>query len=120
MGPGLSLLGGHRGFLCGPERRRVYQPRTAHRLGRDRLFRADLLVDLGSVYASDFSFVELQVGRDSHLLRETISGLAARLDPGRFPRIRHSTIVNIERVKELRPLFRGEYLERIANQCTAY
>ena len=56
------------------------------------------------------NYVELHVGRESHLLRETISGLAARLDPERFLRIRHSTIVNLERVKELRPLFRGEYL----------
>jgi two-component system LytT family response regulator len=56
------------------------------------------------------NYVELHVGRESHLLRETISGLAARLDPARFLRIRHSTIVNLERVKELRPLFRGEYL----------
>jgi two-component system, LytTR family, response regulator len=56
------------------------------------------------------NYVELHVGRESHLLRETISGLSARLDPARFLRIRHSTIVNIERVKELRPLFRGEYL----------
>jgi two-component system LytT family response regulator len=56
------------------------------------------------------NYVELHVGRESHLLRETISGLAARLDPAWFLRIRHSTIVNIKRVKELRPLFRGEYL----------
>jgi len=56
------------------------------------------------------NYVELHVGRESHLLRETISGLAARLDPARFLRIRHSTIVNLERVKELRPLFRCEYM----------
>jgi two-component system LytT family response regulator len=56
------------------------------------------------------NYVELHVGRESHLLRETISGLAARLNPEQFLRIRHSTIVNLERVKELRPLFRGEYL----------
>jgi len=56
------------------------------------------------------NYVELHVGRESHLLRETVSGLAARLDPGQFMRIRHSTIVNLEHVKELRPLFRGEYL----------
>src|SRR5262245_44605359 len=57
-----------------------------------------------------FLDVQLHVGRESHLLRETIGGLAARLDPIRFLRIRNSTIVNLERVKELRPLFRGEYL----------
>ena len=65
--------------------------------------------DVDWIEAAD-NYVELHVGRESHLLRETISGLAARLDPARFLRIRHSTIVNIERVKELRPLFRGEYL----------
>jgi len=56
------------------------------------------------------NYVELHVGRESHLLRETIGGLAAKLDPGQFLRVRHSTIVNLGRVKELRPLFRGEYL----------
>jgi len=56
------------------------------------------------------NYVELHVGRESHLLRETISRLESKLDPGRFLRVRHSTIVNLDRVKELRPLFRGEYL----------
>ena len=65
--------------------------------------------DVGWIEAAD-NYVELHTGRESHLLRETISNLAARLDPGQFLRIRHSTLVNLRHIKELRPLFRGEYL----------
>jgi len=44
------------------------------------------------------------------LLRETMKRLEAQLDPARFVRIHRSTIVNLERVKELQPFFRGEYV----------
>jgi two-component system LytT family response regulator len=56
------------------------------------------------------NYVRLHVGRDSHLLRETMNALEARLDSEKFLRIHRSTIVNIERIKELHPLFRGEHL----------
>lgn len=56
------------------------------------------------------NYVRLHVGRDSHLLRETMNALEARLDPSRFIRIHRSTIVNVDRVKELQPLFHGEYV----------
>jgi two-component system LytT family response regulator len=36
--------------------------------------------------------------------------LEAKLNPDRFRRIHRSTIVNVERIKELQPLFRGEYV----------
>lgn len=55
------------------------------------------------------NYVRLHVGRDSHLLRETMNALEAKLDPARFIRIHRSTIVNVDRVKELQPLFHGEY-----------
>jgi len=35
--------------------------------------------------------------------------LEGRLDPRRFVRIHRSSIVNIDRVKELQPFFHGEY-----------
>ena len=35
--------------------------------------------------------------------------MEARLDPKKFLRIHRSTIVNIKSVKELLPMFRGEY-----------
>jgi two-component system LytT family response regulator len=39
-----------------------------------------------------------------------MSGLEERLDPLLFLRIHRSTIVNIKRIKELQPLFHGEYV----------
>jgi two-component system LytT family response regulator len=55
------------------------------------------------------NYVCLHVGGESHLLRETMNGLEARLDPGRFVRIHRTAIVNIDEIKELQPLFHGEY-----------
>ncbi len=56
------------------------------------------------------NYVRLHVGRDSHLMRETMNGLELRLDPQKFMRIHRSTIVNIDRVKELQPWAKGEYV----------
>jgi two-component system LytT family response regulator len=56
------------------------------------------------------NYVRLHAGKDAHLLRETINGLAAKLDPDKFLRIHRSIIVNLERVKELQPWFHGDYV----------
>ncbi|OLE55045.1 MAG: hypothetical protein AUG51_05270 [Acidobacteria bacterium 13_1_20CM_3_53_8] len=56
------------------------------------------------------NYVRLHVGRESHLLHGTMNRLEARLDPEKFLRVHRSVIVNIERIKELRPLFHGEYM----------
>lgn len=55
------------------------------------------------------NYVQLHSGRESHLLRETMDGIEAKLDATRFLRIRRSTLVRTERIKELQPLFNGEY-----------
>jgi two-component system, LytTR family, response regulator len=55
------------------------------------------------------NYVSLHSGRESHLIRETLTGLETKLDPEEFLRIRHSAIVNVKRIKELHPLFKGEY-----------
>lgn len=54
-------------------------------------------------------YVRLHVGKESYLLREAIGGMEAQLDPKKFPRIHRSTIVNIDRVRELQPWFHNEY-----------
>jgi len=56
------------------------------------------------------NYVRLHVGKEGHLLRDTMNSLEARLDPKRFLRIHRSTMVNIERVQELQPLFHGDYV----------
>jgi two-component system, LytTR family, response regulator len=56
------------------------------------------------------NYVKLHVGTESHLFRETMNAIEAKLDPGLFFRIHRSHIVNIERVRELQPWFNGEYV----------
>jgi two-component system LytT family response regulator len=56
------------------------------------------------------NYVRLHVGREDHLLRESMSGLEEKLDPKRFVRIHRSTIVNVERIRELQPVFHGDYV----------
>lgn len=63
--------------------------------------------DIDWIEAAD-NYVSLHVGKDSHLLRETMTSIETRL-PRQFLRISRSTIVNTERIKELQPLFHGEY-----------
>lgn len=65
--------------------------------------------DIDWIEAAD-NYVCLHVGGETHLLRETMSALEKRLDPQEFARIHRSTIVNLDRVKELRAWFHGEYL----------
>jgi two-component system, LytTR family, response regulator len=68
------------------------------------------------VRAADIDWIEskrndvvLHVGNATHLHHETTSGIEARLDPARFLRIHRSTIVAIDRIKELHPWFNGDY-----------
>jgi two-component system LytT family response regulator len=56
------------------------------------------------------NYLRLHVGGEVHLLRETMTNLESRLNSGQFIRIHRSTMVNIERIKELRPLFHGDYM----------
>jgi two-component system LytT family response regulator len=55
------------------------------------------------------NYLVLHMGKEKHLIRETMQNLEARLDPERFLRTHRSTMVNIERIKELQPWFGGEY-----------
>ena len=48
-------------------------------------------------------YAKLHVGKDSHMLRETMRMMMKRLDPVRFARIHRSSIVNLDCVRELRP-----------------
>ncbi len=56
------------------------------------------------------NYVKLHVGKESYLLREGIGHVAAKLDPERFVRIHRSSIVNVNRIRELQPCDSGEYI----------
>jgi two-component system, LytTR family, response regulator len=61
------------------------------------------------------NYVKLHVGSDTHLFRETMNAVEARLDADLFFRIHRSHIVNIERIRELQPWFNGEYVVFLKN-----
>jgi two-component system LytT family response regulator len=54
------------------------------------------------------NYVRLNAGGAPHLLRETMSGIEAKLPRGRFLRIHRSAIVNLEAVRALVPSPRGD------------
>jgi two-component system LytT family response regulator len=56
------------------------------------------------------NYLRLHAGGEMHLLRDTMNNLETRLNPEKFVRIHRSTIVNLERVKELNLMFHGDYL----------
>lgn len=53
--------------------------------------------------------VRLHVGKEVYVYHETTSGIEARLDPRHFFRIHRSTIVHIERIRDMHPWFNGDY-----------
>jgi two-component system, LytTR family, response regulator len=61
----------------------------------------------------DYVWIHAQ-GKKS-LLREKISDLNSKLDPQQFVRIHRSTLVNIDRIKDLEPMFYGDYAVNLHN-----
>ena len=57
--------------------------------------------------AGDYMCVH--AGNATHVLRGTMKDLEASLDPAAFQRIHRSAIVNLKRVRKLRPHANGEY-----------
>lgn len=64
--------------------------------------------DLDWIDAED-NYARLHARGKAYLIRETMRALEQKLDPAGFARIHRSTIVNLARVAELRPLPNGEY-----------
>ena len=69
------------------------------------------------INVEEISWIEAQdvyvrvyiAGGKSHLVRGSIGKLGEKLDPTKFLRVHRSTIVSIKNIKELQPLFQGEY-----------
>jgi two-component system LytT family response regulator len=87
-----------------------YKTHLAVKTGR----RADIvsLADVNWINA-DGDYVTLHTNGKTHLLRQTISSLAAALDPEEFLRIHRSVIVKKSQIAELTTLESGSYLVRL-------
>ncbi|MDB4881304.1 MAG: LytTr DNA-binding region [Gemmatimonadetes bacterium] len=59
---------------------------------------------------ADGNYVRVHAGSACHLIRETLGAIEAILDPDQFSRIHRSTIVNLDRIRELQPWFAGDYV----------
>ncbi len=69
-----------------------------------------LVVDAAQIdwiEAADY-YVTLHAGAAAHLLRQTMDEIEKQLDGRQFFRVHRSAIVNVDRVREIHPLFRGD------------
>jgi two-component system LytT family response regulator len=102
LAPAPRPLGSEGGQVAAPD---PPLERLLIRGGEDHL----LLVRLEDVdwIEGDGNYVVLHEGQAAH--RHRLSSLASRLDSRRFARIHRSTIVRIDRIRELRPTGSGGY-----------
>jgi DNA-binding LytR/AlgR family response regulator len=77
------------------------------------------LADVAVVEAQG-NYVSLQTSCRAHLLRESISAIAAKLKPYGFLRIHRSTIVNQESVEEIRVAASGDMFLRVTGKDKEY
>ena len=66
------------------------------------------LADIDWIGSAD-NYVELHVGSQTFLMRETMYAISQRLPSERFVRVSRTAIVQVARVRQLEPLFHGEY-----------
>ena len=62
---------------------------------------------------ADGNYVRLHVGTRTLQIRRTMAEVSARLRPLHFIRISRTTIVNVDRIVELRPTGTGDYVVRL-------
>lgn len=63
--------------------------------------------DLDWIEAADY-YATLHAGGEAHLIRQTMAELEGSLDPQKFVRVHRGAIVNVDRIREVHPLFRGD------------
>ncbi|MBC7899634.1 MAG: response regulator [Saprospiraceae bacterium] len=99
-------------LLAGLKSERKYLERLVVKsVGRVFFLKAD---EIDWIEASG-NYVKLHIGRESHMIRETMNGIETKLDPDKFLRIHRSTVVHIDRIKELHPMFSGDYAVILRN-----
>jgi two-component system, LytTR family, response regulator len=56
------------------------------------------------------NYVRIHASGTSHLVRETLRTLEAKLDPRAFLRVHRSAIANVDAIRELQPWFHGDHI----------
>ncbi|WP_417458025.1 LytR/AlgR family response regulator transcription factor [Kordiimonas sp.] len=75
------------------------------------------IVDVADVDFIDAAgdYMCIHVGDKTHILRETMKTMERRLDPRIFQRVHRSTIVNLDKVREVKPHSNGECFLTLEN-----
>lgn len=94
-------------LLEGVKRDSKYLKRIAVRAGQQTII---LQIEEIDWIGAARIYCELHIGREVHLIREPLKELEQKLDPEKFIRIHRSTIVNLDRIKKLHPLFNNDHL----------
>lgn len=91
---------------------RRYPARLAIRSdGRVRLLDID---EVDRIVAAG-NYVEVHTSTKQHRLRETMASLESRLDPQRFVRVSRAAFVSIAQIREVQPLFNGDFVVLLKN-----
>jgi two-component system LytT family response regulator len=59
---------------------------------------------------ADGDLVRLHTGRGVHVVRMTMAEIEARLGDRRFARVHRSAIVNVDSIREIQPMFKGDFV----------
>jgi two-component system LytT family response regulator len=65
--------------------------------------------------AAEENYVRICTATETHLLRETMTGIASKLDSRMFMRVHRSAIVNLKHVKEVRRETSGDFSVLLSN-----
>lgn len=76
-----------------------------------------IFIELSQIYSIEAAgkYAVVHVGKENHILRETMAALETNLPPQQFVRLSRSVIVNIEKIQELQPMFKGENIVVLKN-----
>jgi len=56
------------------------------------------------------NYIVIHTGGARHTLRETLGAMEGKLPPEQYHRLNRSAVVNLERVKEVQPIFNNEHV----------
>ena len=71
------------------------------------------VADIDSIESAG-NYVAIHIGKEEHIMRDTLTALESRL-PNQFMRLSRAALVNLERIKELQPMFKGENVVVLKN-----
>ena len=90
-----------------------YMQRVGVRLGE-----RTLVVDLSDVmfFSAKDKYVFLNTASKQHIIEYTLAELERLLDPSRFVRVHRSTIVSVDKIREIQAWFGGKYRLALRDQ----